>query len=196
VQPSHARPSTLQLVETLAQMPGVVDEAPEHTPVQQSTSLKQMSPVCVQYETSEGEAQIPLVHSFEQQSPLPFGQALPAVLHVVLSALHAPLAHSVLQHSGPPAVQAAPSDRHCVALQVPPKQSSVQQSVEATHELPAGMQLFAAVQWLVPSHSAEQHCEPVVQLPPNARQEPTDEPSRLALISWDRLWSPVSTLPS
>jgi hypothetical protein len=72
---------------------------------------------------------VPFVHRLEQQSALPFGHALPAVLHVVLSGLQLPFTHIVLQHSAPPAVHACPSEMHCVAPQTWFAQSSVQQSV-------------------------------------------------------------------
>jgi hypothetical protein len=96
-----------------------------------------MSSSCVQNETVEGGAQVPLAQSPLQQSLLP-PHVLPAVLHVALSGLHEPETHSVLQQASPPAVHGCPSETHCPLPQLPPVQLRVQQSVLLAQLEPAG----------------------------------------------------------
>ena len=92
-------PATLQL--PLALPPGAwhvpARLVPVFTqlPLQHWPFVKQMSPNCVQYDTSD--EQTPFAHSFEQQS-VPTLQPLPAVRQVVLMEAHLPPTHRSLQH--------------------------------------------------------------------------------------------------
>src|SRR6266542_1140656 len=92
VHPLQTVPSTAQAVPICAQVPAVAPSATVHTPVQHSLSRKQISPVCVQYDTFEGAEQVLSTQVWLQHSLLP-PQALPAVLHVELSGWQALLTH-------------------------------------------------------------------------------------------------------
>jgi hypothetical protein len=92
LHPLQTVPSTAQEVLRRAQVPAVAPSATLHTPVQHSLSRKQISPGCVQYDTFDGAEQLLSTQVWLQHSALP-PQALPAVLHVVLSGWQALLTH-------------------------------------------------------------------------------------------------------
>jgi hypothetical protein len=104
-------------------------------PPQQSRSLAQASPSCLQ---NEGVAQRPWKQYWEQHSE-PTVHGLPVVLHVTLSGAQVPFVHCPPQHSAL-AVHVWPSAVHAVALHFPVTQLPVQQSVPAAHVAPATAQ--------------------------------------------------------
>jgi hypothetical protein len=196
VQPLHTMPSTAQPVETVAQVPGLVAVAPEHTPPQHWLSALQMSPGCVQYDTCEGLAQWPARHAPLQHSPLP-AQVLPAVLHVVLSGVHVPLPHLPEQQLSV-APQGWLSEMQAPAEHVPPAQLNPQQSPLAVQVEPVARHCGASHTLL--AHEPEQHSPLDAQLAPPAVQPPsvegiTTSPSgapRSAVAPTVDLWQPVA----
>src|SRR5712675_2088415 len=128
-----------------------------------------MSPVCVQYETCEGAAQVPPLHLPLQHSASP-PQLLPAVLHEPLSALHEPDTHCVLQQ--PPAVHGCPLEMHWVTLQVPLVQSRLQQSVACVHAVAPGRHADSPQTCMVGSQVPEQQSPPTAQVAPPMAQPP------------------------
>jgi hypothetical protein len=119
-------------------------------------------------QNDEFSEQRPPAHSFEQHSALA-PQALPAVLHVVLSGVHFPLVHSPLQQS-PLAAHARLSETHAFWPHFPPVQVSAQHSVPVVHAAfaaeqtplpPVGVHVF-----VVPSQTPEQQSLPAPQVFP------------------------------
>ena len=94
-----------------------------------------MSPLWVQYETLDGTAHVPFVQTLLQQSPLPFGHALPAVLHMVFTGAQVPL-HTVLQQVVRRAAVAVGGYRRSMP-DVPLSQRRLQQSVATLQLAPA-----------------------------------------------------------
>jgi hypothetical protein len=105
-------------------------------PTQQSASVEQASPLCMQKEDPWHE---PPLQRPEQHWAFVV-QALPSVAQVVFSAVHFPPVHCWLQQS-PFTAQPEPSLAHAGYLQTPPMQSPLQQSVEAAHADPIWKQL-------------------------------------------------------
>jgi hypothetical protein len=70
--------------------------------------------------------------------------------------------------------QVVPLGRHIELPQTPPEaHTPEQQSVGNAQNAPAGMQAIAVEHVPPAPHTVEQHCDPLVQLCPVARQEPT-----------------------
>jgi hypothetical protein len=177
-----------QTVPAVVQPPAPDDDATPHVPrlapaafvqrpPQQSRSVEQASPFCVQNEASP---QMPLWQSCEQQSPLA-AHVLPDVLHVVLSGVHAPLVHLPPQH-WPSAVHAVVSEAHCLSEHAPPTQAKLQHSslvlhavVGAAHALVEAMQSFVvASQFAVQQSALVAHAPPTILHTGPTRGSPSD----------------------
>jgi hypothetical protein len=130
-------------------VPGLVDDTGDefgdpHTPPQQSAALKQMSPICVQYD--DAMLHVPPEHSPEQHSVFVV-HVFPAVVHELTPAppsvfplpmgAHFPLMHVSVQHALPDVGHVSPSVTHWAALHVPLTHAPVQQSVATAHVPPA-----------------------------------------------------------
>jgi hypothetical protein len=124
-------------------------------PPQQSREFEQTSPVWVQ--NDEPRSHLPLLQSFEQQSPL-LVHAFPEVRQVPLSGWHMPFVHLPPQQA-PSLVQAPLSATQVLAEHTPLLQTRVQQSVLAEQLAPAAAHLPTddAQPWVMGSQSAEQH---------------------------------------
>ena len=124
----HTWPATVHSVVPGADgglhVPSVAPCALVQSPPQHSKSVAQTSPLCVQNEGAP--LQVPFRQYFEQQSPWA-AQALPAVRQPVFSGAHLLDAQFPPQHWAE-TVHAWLSDVQIVAPQVPPLQTSVQQS--------------------------------------------------------------------
>src|SRR5262249_4342290 len=133
-----------------------------HVPPQHSKSAAHASPSCVQ---NDDCPQVVPLQNCEQQSPLVV-QALPSVLHALLSAAHLPPVHEPPQP--PPSwLHEPPSEVHWFAEHMPPMQLTVQQSVLAAHAWPACAHVVVfTVQPPLESHMPEQHVAPVVHAVP------------------------------
>jgi hypothetical protein len=108
------------------------------TPPQQSGPCVHVSPSWMQ--NDDAMEHRPPVQSCEQHSEPCDEQALPAVLHAALSALHVPLVQSPPQHSEP-AVHGWPSDAHAAAEHDPATHDSEQQSSEVLQAAAVSSQL-------------------------------------------------------
>jgi hypothetical protein len=119
------------------QTPRLAPEAFVQAPPQQSASVAQASPSCVQKDGLP--SQTPFVQSFEQQSALP-AQGLPLVLQLGLRGAHVfvPAAQLPPQH-WESELQAWLSAVHWVAPQVPLPHTNVQHSGPAAQVAPAAL---------------------------------------------------------
>lgn len=173
LQPVHLMPSTVQVP------PGIAPQVPAplttlQMAVQQSESLKQMSPTCVQNEICDGLAQVFVVGSqVPLQQSLPIVHALPAVWQPLPSCWHLPLLHALgpLQHAGMPGPHAVPSEVHACAPHMPLVQLRLQQSVACVHA-PLVTHLEAVHRLVFASQTPEQHSLPVAQVVPPLRHAP------------------------
>jgi hypothetical protein len=133
--------------------PGPIVQIPE----QQSAGLAHASPIWMQKDDASWH--VPALQSCEQHCEL-FVQALPAVLQDRLRAPHAPFWHLPEQQEAS-ALHACPSDTHIESEHLPPTHAIVWQSVLTAQAPPPGTtELNVDVQWLVVSHTPEQHEPP------------------------------------
>jgi hypothetical protein len=183
-------PSTLPLQSDAPAggMPQVPLSAPAallHAPPQQSVAFTHTSPFWMQYD--EARAQMPPVQRPEQHSVFVV-HVLPLVRQLGLSGLQTRPPASPDEHEPPQhwasLVHAWLSEVHCVALQAPLTQLSVQQSVDPAHFAPAGAHLLIPLMHVLdlPSQMFEQ------QSPFTAHGKP--EPPHAGLPS-----PPVPSLP-
>jgi hypothetical protein len=115
--------------------------------------------------------QWPEVQSCEQHSELCV-QALPEVLHDLLSAMQLPPEHAPLQQSAP-VVHACPSDTHACVPHFPPTHESEQHSIDVVHGAPAASQLTGDPPMQAPilgSQRPEQQSASLAQCEPELAQ--------------------------
>src|SRR5581483_8131189 len=110
-----------------------------------------------------GAAHCELMQLWPQHSPSPV-QALPAVLHVVLSGVQVPL-HRLEQHCAA-LVQARLSEMHAVAEHRLPMHWPPQQSGDLVHAAPGAPHIAMVHRCMPGSHTPEQHWVPAVHCVP------------------------------